>query len=137
MAEWCRAQHAIQLGPVRQPGKGRARVLSGIAVERAFTGETGQLPKEPQSDHLTPAERGLRTRADLRRQLRLTALVNHGVQGREEGIRVDHGIAPLQNRDWSCTLVAGCLPLKFQLVNSHQAFEYPQPQVAYALIELL
>jgi hypothetical protein len=32
------AQHAIQLGPMRQPGKGRARVLSGIqGVPQAAT----------------------------------------------------------------------------------------------------
>ena len=95
-----------------QRGKSDAQVPWRITGEGAFAGEAGPLPKQTEGNHLAPAERGPWPRVDLWWYVRLAELINHDIEGGQEGIRVDHGAAPLQDRDWSCTLVFGCL-LKF------------------------
>src|SRR6266516_8199956 len=117
------APQALQRAPRGPRGKGRAPGLGGVAVERPFASQTGPRPKEAQGDHLTPAERGPRTWVKRWRPRGWAALVNHHGPRGQEGIRGDPGTTPLKNRHWSWTLVAGCRPLKAQLVDSHQALQ--------------
>jgi hypothetical protein len=116
------AQQAMAWGAMGPRGTSDAPLTWRLTGEGAVAGEAGPRPTQAEGAHLAPAERGLWPRVNRWWSGGLAELIKPHVEGREEGSRVDHGAAPLRDRDWRGTLVRGCLPLKFPLGNSHQAF---------------
>ena len=69
------AHQAIELRPIGQAGKGTAQMVSGIAVEVAFTGEVAPLPEQRQRHHFAARQRCTRTGVMLAGRMLLAKVV--------------------------------------------------------------
>ena len=109
---------AVELLPRGQRGKGGPQVALGIALKAPFTAKTLPLRKHRQGQHFAPAESSLRPRVGLQGQGGLAKVINHDGKHSEEGVHIDHEIAPSLGRESNST-GRRHLPL---VANSHQAF---------------
>ena len=93
------AELAVELLARRQRREGAAQVAAGVAVEPPLAAEALPLAEDRQRQQLGAAERGRGPGVRRRRgQVSLAEIVDHDIQGGEEGVRVDHGGAPLLGR---------------------------------------
>src|SRR6266446_327957 len=86
---------SIELAPMGQLRERFSQMMLRIAIKRSFAGKLHPLPKQGQRDHLTSAQRCLRTWfGSLWLVFRLAKIVYHDVQCCYEGIQIDHQRAP-------------------------------------------
>lgn len=118
------SHQSIELRSIRQVGKGWTQMMLRVAVKSSLTGKLHPLPKERQGDHLTALQRGHRSWYMLPlRQARLAKIIDHNVQCCQEGIQINHQLAPFLWKSFDMLTVRPGY-LSFQLLPiSHQTFK--------------
>jgi hypothetical protein len=120
---------SVELRAIRQVCKGGSQILLSRAVKGSFARKLHPLSKHGQRNHLAALQASLRTRSVfLMRLLRLATIIDHHVQCSQEGIHLDHQLAPFQGIWFDQLTVRGGY-LAFQLLSiSHQAFKKAVPR---------
>src|SRR5262245_6246610 len=97
----------IALLPGGQLREGGPQVALSIAIKAVLTAKALPLPEHGQGHDFTSAEGGLRSRMALRGQGGLAKVIDHDVKSREEGVDIDHKIAPYLGEDRAILQVGG------------------------------
>jgi hypothetical protein len=116
-------QQTVELRTVRQLGEHTFQATPGVSIESSFALEVSPLTKDSQGNYLTATQRSLGAGLCFLDRLGFAKVVYHSIQYSQEGIRVDHQLAPFR-WDWVAANYSPRMPF-FQLrqSNSHQMFE--------------
>jgi hypothetical protein len=118
------SHESVQLSSIRQIRKGCSQMMLGRPITGSFAWKLDPLPKESQGDHLAALQASQSSWTTLlRRQARLAKIIDQNVPCSQEGIQIDHRLAPfLRICLYELTLRFGYR--SFQLLSiSHQAFK--------------
>src|SRR6266478_4297813 len=98
-----RTHELVELSAIRQIWKGCPQMMLRIPIKGAFAGKLHPLPKQGQGNHFAALQGGGASwTLFLALQLRLAKIIDHDVQCCQEGIQIDHQLAPFLGNEVIC-----------------------------------
>src|SRR5262245_16846439 len=123
----------MKLLPGRQLRKGHPQVVLRIAVKPPLAPKALPWPEDCQCQYLTATEGSRGARLALDRQGGLAEIIHHHVKSSQEGVSIDHSVAPILGKieQFYRSEAPSVQP---SVGNSHQAFKWRQGNRARAYL---